>query len=239
MNAIKKKLKSEAGASVTFALLLFLVCAVVGSVVLTAGSAAAGRLANLAKMDQQYYSVISAAGLLQKDTEEKIVTVVRTSITETVTTYNSSGEPAGPPEETTKKKVTVNGEEAEDFFTADSLVTDAAVLLFIDEIENDFTRTLELAADSGDGSLEALSVTVEERLSPDGTLTLDIRKGNAEDGAYTLRMTFAGKMNTETDVQNVSGTPENVTASTYSIASTQTETVTMTARWELVRIQTI
>ena len=239
MNAIKKKLKSEAGASVTFALLLFLVCAVVGSVVLTAGSAAAGRLANLAKMDQQYYSVISAAGLLQKDTEEKIVTVVRTSITETVTTYNSSGEPAGPPEETTKKKVTVNGEEAEDFFTADSLVTDAAVLLFIDEIENDFTRTLELAADSGDGSLEALSVTVEERLSPDGTLTLDIRKGNDEDGAYTLRMTFAGKMNTETDVQNVSGTPENVTASTYSIASTQTETVTMTARWELVRIQTI
>lgn len=239
MNAIKKKLKSEAGASVTFALLLFLVCAVVGSVVLTAGSAAAGRLANLAKMDQQYYSVISAAGLLQKDTEEKTVTVVRTSITETVTTYNSSGEPAGPPEETTDKKVTVNGEEAEDFFTADSLVTDAAVLLFIDEIENDFTRTLELAADSGDGSLEALSVTVEERLSPDGTLTLDIRKGNDEDGAYTLRMTFAGKMNTETDVQNVSGTPENVTASTYSIASTQTETVTMTARWELVRIQTI
>ena len=239
MNAIKKKLKSEAGASVTFALLLFLVCAVVGSVVLTAGSAAAGRLANLAKMDQQYYSVISAAGLLQKETEEKTVTVVRTSITETVTTYNSSGEPAGPPEETTDKKVTVNGEDAEDFFTADSLVTDAAVLLFIDEIENDFTRTLELAADSGDGSLEALSVTVEERLSPDGTLTLDIRKGNAEDGAYTLRMTFAGKMNTETDVQNVSGTPENVTASTYSIASTQTETVTMTARWELVRIQTI
>lgn len=239
MNAIKKKLKSEAGASITFALLLFLVCTVVGSLVLTAGSAAAGRLANLAKMDQQYYSVTSAAALLQKEIEGKSTVVVRTKVTETVTTYNSSGEPAGSPEVTTEETVTVNGEEAGDFFRADSLITDAAVLLFIDEIENDFTRTLELAADGAGDDLEALTVTVEEKLSPEGTLTLDIRKGDAAEGAYTLRMTFLGKLNTETDIQNVSGTPKNINASTYTITSTQTETVTMTARWELERIQTI
>ena len=35
MAGIQKKLRSERGASITFALLLFLVCAAVGSVILT------------------------------------------------------------------------------------------------------------------------------------------------------------------------------------------------------------
>ena len=38
MSGIRTKLNSQRGASITFALLLFLVCAVVGSVVLTAGT---------------------------------------------------------------------------------------------------------------------------------------------------------------------------------------------------------
>ena len=64
MKAIKKKLSSQRGASLTFALLLFLVCSVVGSVVLTAGTAAAGRMSEISEMDQRYYSVNSAAKLL-------------------------------------------------------------------------------------------------------------------------------------------------------------------------------
>lgn len=64
MQAIRNKLRSRRGASLTFALLLFLVCAVVGSVVLTAGTAASGRLARLAESEQRFYAVNSAAELI-------------------------------------------------------------------------------------------------------------------------------------------------------------------------------
>ena len=64
LHKLKQKLKSQTGASITFALLLFLVCAVVGSAVLVAGTAAAGRMSKIAEMDQRYYAVNSAARLL-------------------------------------------------------------------------------------------------------------------------------------------------------------------------------
>ncbi len=63
---MKRKLQSQRGASITFALLIFLVCAVIGSVVLGAGTAAAGRISGLAKSDQRYYSVTSAARLIEE-----------------------------------------------------------------------------------------------------------------------------------------------------------------------------
>ena len=64
MKRAAEKLKSSRGASLMMALLLFLVCAVVGSAVLTAGTAASGRMAKIAESDQRYYSVNSAANLL-------------------------------------------------------------------------------------------------------------------------------------------------------------------------------
>ena len=75
---IKRKLQSQRGASITFALLLFLVCAVVGSVVLAAGSAAAGRMAGLPRSDQRYYSVSSAARLFEDKFAEQRITIERT-----------------------------------------------------------------------------------------------------------------------------------------------------------------
>ena len=84
MNMIKKKLNSERGASITWALLIFMVCAVVGSVVLVAGTAAAGRVSKLAENDRRYYAVTSTAGFLRDALGEK-VTVERTAA------YTSSG----------------------------------------------------------------------------------------------------------------------------------------------------
>ena len=78
MNRIKKKLRSQTGASLTFALLLFLVCAVVGSAVLVAGTAAAGRMSKIAEMDQRYYSVNSAARLLIELIDGDEATIVKT-----------------------------------------------------------------------------------------------------------------------------------------------------------------
>ena len=75
MKAISSKLKSESGASISFALLLFLVCAVVSSIVIVAGTTVSGRLSQMAEMDQRYYAVTSAARLLIDLIDEKSVVV--------------------------------------------------------------------------------------------------------------------------------------------------------------------
>ncbi len=87
LKSLQNKLRSESGASVVMALLLFLVCSVVGALVLTAATAAAGRSAKLAENDQRYYSVASAAELLSKELDGSTVRIVRT---QTVTTTNAS-----------------------------------------------------------------------------------------------------------------------------------------------------
>ena len=63
-NRISRKLRSETGASITYALLLFLVCAALSAVILVAATTSAGRMSNIAEADQQYYAVTSAAELL-------------------------------------------------------------------------------------------------------------------------------------------------------------------------------
>ena len=80
--SIKTKLHSQQGASLTMALFLFLVCALVASVVIVAATAASGRQAELEKIDKSYYNVTSAAGLFwdelsSTDASGRTVTVVR------------------------------------------------------------------------------------------------------------------------------------------------------------------
>ena len=75
MNAMKNKIKSQRGASITFALLIFLVCAVVSSAVIVAATTAAGRLSTMEEMDERYYAVTDACELLCKRLDGKTVTV--------------------------------------------------------------------------------------------------------------------------------------------------------------------
>ena len=87
MKRAAEKLRSSRGASLMMALLLFLTCAVVGSAVLTAGTAASGRMSKIAESDQRYYSVNSAANLLIDLFKDETV-----KITETVKKDASTGE---------------------------------------------------------------------------------------------------------------------------------------------------
>ena len=75
MKRAGKKLRSDRGASLMMALLLFLVCAVIGTAVLTAGTAASGRMSNIAVMDQRYYSVNSAVNLLIDLFRDQVITI--------------------------------------------------------------------------------------------------------------------------------------------------------------------
>lgn len=58
------KLKSEEGASLAVALLFFVVCAAMGSVILTAATVVAGRIKSLQKVDQADYTLSSATNLI-------------------------------------------------------------------------------------------------------------------------------------------------------------------------------
>ena len=76
-----KKLRSRKGASLTFALLAFLVCAVISAVLLASASASAGRLSGLVKSDQRYYAVNSAAQLFCDALKDQQFTIERTEKT--------------------------------------------------------------------------------------------------------------------------------------------------------------
>ncbi|MBO7675097.1 MAG: hypothetical protein J6S63_08825 [Atopobiaceae bacterium] len=61
---VKRKICSQRGASLSMALMLFLVCTTVASIVLAAGSAAIGRVSQLKEMEKSYCNVSSAAELI-------------------------------------------------------------------------------------------------------------------------------------------------------------------------------
>lgn len=64
INRFMRKLHSESGASLAVALLFFIVCAIVGSIVLTAATASMGRISAMGKDQENKYAVQSAANVL-------------------------------------------------------------------------------------------------------------------------------------------------------------------------------
>ena len=83
----EQKLRSRKGATILMALLVFLVCVCIGSVVLSAGTASAGRFSKTAESDRRFYAVESAARLLEGVFDGKTVTISRTKTDTKVTKY--------------------------------------------------------------------------------------------------------------------------------------------------------
>ena len=204
MQRVKNKLRSQRGASFSFALLLFLICAVISSVIIVAATASSGRLALIAQMDQRYYAVTSAAALLRDliDGQEVEVTV-----THTVTTPDE-----GEKEERTEKRI--GDTLVTDQESLDSLLEDLANHLVISQaidpegeepfvFSDDITRAdlsldlLELGERRLGDSLSALTVTISQTLYPDGTLVYELK--NAQGKPYTLTMTFLAERSSSTD----------------------------------------
>ena len=61
---LKRKLNNNEGASLMVALLFFVMCATIGSIILAAATASSGRVKNLKADDQAYYVNSSAVNLL-------------------------------------------------------------------------------------------------------------------------------------------------------------------------------
>lgn len=92
MSAMTKKLKSKSGISLAIALVFFLLCAMVGTVVLSAASVSAGKTAREREAYRQTLAMTSAANLLKEDMKTMAFTGAYTK-TETVTTTVIPGEP--------------------------------------------------------------------------------------------------------------------------------------------------
>ena len=196
MYKLKQKLKSQTGASITFALLLFLVCAVIGSVVLTAGTAAAGRMSELAKSDQRYYSVTSAARLLRNMVENETVTIVKT--------VKATGETS----------FTINGEADNTSFAPNSLPEDAAYSYVIQN-GTPKKRTITLSV----GGYDSLKSTIEETLAADGTLTFRIlSQPDGNNSQYALSAVYTADVKKNTGSNAYTGEETEITKISWRLA---------------------
>ena len=243
MKSIVNKLRSRRGASITFALLLFLVCAVVSSVVIVAGTAAAGRMSRLAEMDQRYYAVTSAAELLQNMLSKesvKVVTETRQAISETnldtgaVTNLSASS--------IKNVKTTVYRGEDEIWSFQDetptavpdkmpmSITENAAIQLIqisADSVKESYEQYLSISAVSEGKNLDGLNVTIHEKLESNGKLVMAI-----SNGGYTLTETFASGGDAPTSMTSLDEkTVGNMKTSTKVITETRTY------KWKLVNVR--
>lgn len=173
MRTIKNKLNSQRGASLTFALLLFLVCAVVGSAVLVAGTAAAGRMSRIAEMDQRYYSVNSAARLLIELMETDMI-------------YYRVEEPAGGTQSYIFYNIDQDSEEE-----TEVKITSPTLALEIAEQSLGISETKEWLSlsVSGTDADASLAVKIQETLSPNGDVVFAVSNVEGTD-KYTITLYF-------------------------------------------------
>ena len=183
MNAMKNKIKSQKGASITFALLLFLVCAVISGVVIVAATAAAGRMSQQDEMDERYYAVTAAAKRLND---------IFDGTTETVSYDIKDGKPDF-------DSITGTGT----LFKASKDVVQG--VLFGDRdsvIEPDAITITDTASN--------ITCTVNRNMNVDGRMEYTISALKTTDesksGTYTVKVTFSPNMSAPvTDVPDSKG----------------------------------
>lgn len=226
------KLKSNKGASLIVALLLFLVCAVVGAVVLASATASAGKASKLAEMDKRYYKVASAAELLAEKLCGREVKIVRTKTTQNVTETDytviidsngeeqvSQGAPVNSVTETYTAAVDPTDTEP-NLFNGDyehsgfSFLTERAVRLMFGNEAPDTAAAMgytfsvpESGAGKGFTVSHAdteLNASVEWHSESDGTLVFRVSDGSAKD-SFALILTLTPSIN----VSDNSGVTEN------------------------------
>lgn len=236
-----KRRRSERGASITFALLLFLVCAVIGSVVLTAGTAASGRLSRLSEMDRRYYCVSSAAALLRDCLDGQPATVTNTTVKKrTVSvTYDKDNVAVDTKWSKPSPDIVENPVYSPDV-PGSSLLTDAAAWL-MGENSNPRTRSYTLTHSAAGVAAETLKARVTQTLNPNGTMEFTVRNDNGDAESYALRLIFTLERSENTETEEQRGKPAMVQTEAGGYVITRevvtTETVTTTFLWTLTEVR--
>lgn len=226
MKAVTRKLKSKSGISLAIALVFFLLCAMVGTVVLSAASASAGNTAKERQLYRETLALTSAAELLSQDIQTMTYTGSYTRTEIVITTVD--------PNENQNTKVETDEEygrgapaiEGSRLFSvtqnADDTYTDSLRLTeryYMNQsklagstmMEEPSAQTIVFQAEEGQNIPEVEgSITVEE----DYTISVELWCGE-----NSLSMTFAPNAASRTEVDE----PEVTKLGEYS---TQKATVT-------------
>ena len=244
-NKIMNKLRSTSGASITFALLLFLVCTILCSVIITAATAASGRMSKIAESDQRYYAVTSAAELLKDILDGKSVSVVRVEEVQNTTIYTAGNAGTPTPDASTQSIKTyvvpdkkAGGISEADFtgsntvgdvgYTNDSIHKDTARNIAVNAdgtyIITPATNSFELTTTHGSAGLayDALAATISEKLSVDDdngdtVLTFEIyNKYKAVSTASSAGTRYTVVMTFKADTSATQRTKSDIVSSTPS-----------------------
>ena len=200
-NRIKDKLRSQTGASITYALLIFLVCAVVGSAVLVAGTTAAGRMSKVAENDQRYYAVNSAARLLIQEIDGRSVIIVNKTV--------EGGDPEYYKDVVSDAQITLDEIDSIPFWTAYQLMS---VGTPTDPFYYDLTA---------DG-YDALAVRISETVlsDPYGEMTIAITKTTgtpSNDKTYSMILRFnLDKREIVDESKDAEGIKTTITTDTFT-----------------------
>ncbi len=253
-NRIMNKLRSRSGASITFALLLFLVCSVLCAVIFAAATSASGRMSSLPESDQRYFAVASAAELLKKMLNGKTASIVRVEKTEITTTVNANGTLK---EEQTDHSIKFyivadkeageitdsdieNGIDADNNPTTNSINKDAALRLY-KGLPLPTDRKLSLTA-NGSGADSVLAVSIEETIEEDGSVTLKLYNTNNSSGSASSgleRCTMVMYFRADTSEIMRSKTTTEPQGTSNAIKTTTTDYTIKTFKWTLTGIKTI
>ena len=261
-NRLLNRLKEERGASVSLALLFFILCAVIGSVVLTAGTVAAGRVRRISDSDKAYRNVVSAANVLKESLNgaQTVATRYRTGhYTRTTTFTVDADEVVVPGSVNVGEKVPQDPEF--DYSIAPVLDGSSAVTL-----NTNFLWDLAGAQVIGDagtnegiwnyetpssGSKEFhftmkpdftgtddLTVTVDGELTfEDRSLLLTLSSGGST-CKVALQAQVAQELTEHETVQQLSVTPDAVNSSSYTRVDdvTVTQQKVDTVRWSVISV---
>ena len=245
MKHLTQKLKSQRGASMLFALLVFLLCMLAGTAALTAAAANAGRYSHLEEEQRQYFSVASALDLLQarldEEFEKKSVSIKVIYETYESWKYNETSgkmEYSSPSYGLTlDPNPKVPGQE---FSYYQKLLFENCVpkewrdrfSYDLSFLPNEFTKTYTVRLDTSTTTPEwadsLYPVTVEVKNGTDtGKYALEMHLTTDEaGGAYPLKAVWTGEAitKTETDIKTT-GSPDSTGT------RVTTTTLTCTLRW--------
>lgn len=192
---IQRKIKSEEGASLSVALLFFLVCAVVGSVILAAAASSVGRMKNLSSTERDKDAVYSTARLVVRRmagknlTDEKILPGLLGLRASENSNEDGTSDGAG----NSAKVSTGNAGDSTQIVCnpADNTLTATAQFSFYRRVNEDGTYVDSRTADAGTSG----AASTPESGGTASTVTTETPGGNTADSSSTSEADPAGYLN--------------------------------------------
>jgi hypothetical protein len=258
--SLRGKLQSNTGASLAVALLFFLVCAVVGTMLLVSASTASGRMKSAIIYDQNKYAVESAAKVLKEDLSKERVILERTktSVYDLAPTKLGEGnlkENLTPSDSYSSRILSSNGSaiDAKNYTVLQQLTGDCRglngsnvdqALYFQDDIQNSkiendksqsFTMTVDGFTDPSIPKGTKVQAKVTITMHADMSLDIQVRSVDNAKAEYVVYMTASPTVVLTSTSSNSSGQIDNEKPQN-SIEATLIETKTTSISWSDVRI---